>query len=134
MHLPQYDDPSVKNKEFTLEALQKAWDEYLLVFKQDERKTESIILDRPIELVDALTVKIKLDNFVQLDQLESFKPDLMRFLRHRLKNSGLKLEAIIEPQDDSKVMYTSNDKFKYLAEKYPILEEMKKKFGLDSDF
>jgi DNA polymerase-3 subunit gamma/tau len=85
-------------------------------------------------LVDELTVKLNLDNFVQLDQLNSFKPDLLRFLRHRVNNSGLALEAVITPQEDVKMIYTSNDKFKYLSEKYPILEEMKKKFGLDTDF
>ena len=31
-------------------------------------------------------------------------------------------------------LYTSNDKFAYLAEKYPALQEMKQRLGLDADF
>lgn len=92
-----------------------------------------IILDRSIELEEE-SIRIKLDNFVQLDQLNAFKPELLRFIRKKLNNSNVMLEAVIAPQETVKMMYTSNDKFKYLSEKYPILEEMKKKFGLDTDF
>lgn len=82
-----------------------------------------------------MTIKLRLDNFVQLDLLNTLKPDLLKYLRHGLLNSNIMLEAIIATDETSKKMiYTSNDKFKYLAEKYPILEEMKKKFGLDTDY
>lgn len=110
------------------------WVEYTNKFKEEGRKSESIILDREVHFLNDTTIKIVLDNFVQMDQLNAFKPDLLEYLRTKIDNSGLNLEAEISQEQEVKMIYTSNDKFKYLSEKYPLLEEMKKRFGLDTDF
>jgi DNA polymerase-3 subunit gamma/tau len=37
------------------------------------------------------------------------------------------------PQEARKTLYTSQEKFKYLAEKHPSLLDLKNKLGLDLD-
>jgi len=69
-----------------------------------------------------------------MDLLNTFKPDLLNFIRSKINNSAINLIAEISEEEAVKLIYTSNDKFKYLAEKHPILGEMKKRFGLDTDF
>ena len=124
----------VRNEAFTRDQVIAAWQEYTLKFKEEGKKSESIILNRHLEFTDDFTIQIKLDNFVQMDLLNTFKPDLLNFIRSKINNSALNLIAEISEEETVKLIYTSNDKFKYLAEKYPILGEMKKRFGLDTDF
>lgn len=124
----------VRNEVFTREQVVAAWQEYAQRFKEEGKRSESIILDRELEFTDDVTIQIKLDNFVQMDLLNTFKPDLLNFIRSKINNSALNLIAEISEEETVKLIYTSNDKFKYLAEKYPLLGEMKKRFGLDTDF
>ena len=44
-----------------------------------------------------------------------------------------KKREVVETQDERK-LYTSQDKFNYLAEKYPVIVDLKQRFGLDTDF
>ncbi len=127
-------EPTLRNEPFTREQVISAWQEYTQRFKNEGKKSESIILDRTLEFTDDFTVRIKLDNFVQMDLLNSFKPELLNFIRNEIRNSSLNLVAEISEEETVKLIYTSNDKFKYLSEKHPILSEMKKRFGLDTDF
>lgn len=71
---------------------------------------------------------------MQEDVLNSIKPDLLEFIRNKINNSDIQLESEIAKDETVKLMYTSNDKFRYLSEKYPLLADMKKRFGLDTDF
>jgi DNA polymerase III subunit gamma/tau len=114
--------------------LKKVWMEYAEIMKNEGRKSESIIMDRDFTMEGEFTVKLGLDNFVQLDVFNVFKADLLRHLRQGLNNSNVNVDAEIAEAAPSKKIYTANDKFRYLSEKFPLLEEMKKRFGLDSDF
>jgi DNA polymerase-3 subunit gamma/tau len=103
--------------------------------KKEGKKSEYVILDREISMMDdGCTLKIQLDNIVQQDQLNTFKTSLLDFLRKKLQNNQLMLEVVIVEQEGKRRMYTSDEKYKYLAEKYPLVEELKKRFGLETDF
>lgn len=77
-------------------------------------------------------IRIQLDNNIQLDQLNSFKGDFLVYLRKNLNNNLIMLETSIAPTENKKVIYTSDDKLKYLTEKYPIVEDLRKRLGLDT--
>ena len=40
----------------------------------------------------------------------------------------------MEERQSKKVAYTNKEKFDHLAEKNPVLNQLKEKFGLDADF
>jgi DNA polymerase III subunit gamma/tau len=69
-----------------------------------------------------------------LEQLNGFKTELLSFLRKQLQNYELDIEAIVSVEEDKKIVYTSSDKFNYLAKKNPALLELKQKLGLDIDY
>ncbi|MFL5730204.1 MAG: DNA polymerase III subunit gamma/tau [Cytophagaceae bacterium] len=121
------------NKEFTLQDVKKYWESFAQNLKNEGKKSEHIIMDRDITL-DKHTIKVKLDNLIQADQLNSFKVDVLEFLRKKLDNNSLTLEADVAEAEGKRKIYTSDEKFKYLSEKYPFLDEMKKRFGLETDF
>ncbi|MBX9852567.1 MAG: hypothetical protein K2X86_12540, partial [Cytophagaceae bacterium] len=126
-------DLSVKNQ-FHKEELRQAWDDYANKLKKEQRDIEyAIIANREINLDENFNIKIKLDNLIQHDQLNTFKADFADYLRKRLNNNLIMIEAIVAPTENKKIIYTSEDKLKYLARKYPIVDDLKKRFGLETD-
>jgi DNA polymerase III subunit gamma/tau len=121
------------SKEFSLEDVKKYWSSFALNLKAENKKSEFIIMDREIAL-DKNTIKVKLDNLIQADQLDSIKTDVLEFLRKKLDNNSLLLESDVSESEGKRKIYTSDEKYKYLAEKYPFLDDMKRRFGLETDF
>lgn len=66
--------------------------------------------------------------------LNNIKVELTTYLREQLKNSAIQVTGQLTSSDDKKVIYTNRDKFEYLADKNPILKELKDRLGLDTDF
>ena len=62
------------------------------------------------------------------------KSNLIDFLRKKLNNNSIQVVSIMAEHQSKKVAYTNKDKFEHLAEKNPILNQLKEKFGLDADF
>lgn len=71
---------------------------------------------------------------VQETMLAAMKTELTAYLREKLKNNSILVVGELKVNDDKKIMYTASDKFKYLAEKNPILLELKERLGLDTDY
>lgn len=79
-------------------------------------------------------VVVSLLSPVHETMLDNIKIELASFLREKLKNSSIQISGELTATDDKKVIYTNRDKFDYLAEKNPILKELKDRLGLDTDF
>ncbi len=121
-----------ENQPFTKEQLLEAWQAFANSRQNNGLSTEHIILKKTIEL-SGQTIILKLDNHIQIAQLSGLKPELMAFLRKMLKNTSIQLQEEVGPQEARKTIYTSQEKFKYLAEKHPILLDLKATLGLDLD-
>jgi DNA polymerase-3 subunit gamma/tau len=62
------------------------------------------------------------------------KTDLVSYLRESLGNNSLQLRSLMVEMAANKMIYTNKEKFAAIAKKYPLLLEMRDKFGLDPDF
>ncbi|TXK36896.1 DNA polymerase III subunit gamma/tau [Pontibacter qinzhouensis] len=103
--------------------------------KKSENMMEFTLLNRPYHISDQNEVLLHVENPVLIDQFASVRPALLQELKERLQNRSIKLRAeVMEVQDEGRKLYTSQDKFNYLAEKFPILVDIKQRFGLDTDF
>ncbi|KAA9332071.1 DNA polymerase III subunit gamma/tau [Hymenobacter busanensis] len=115
-------------------VLQRVWAEIA-----EERKVNSmseyLVLNRPVHADEQHTIQLHLDNGVQMDQFNAFRPELLLELKRRTGYRTLRLAAdVVESAPTVKRLYTSTDKFAFLADKYPVLMEMKQRLGLDTDF
>ena len=123
------------NKPFTLEELKNYWGQFADKFKTEGKSSEYIILaDRAISLEEDYTIKIPLDNLVQIDQLNSFKPALLEFLRKSLGNSLIMLETSVLDKPVDRKPYSQSEKLQHMIEKYPLVADLKKRLGLDMDY
>lgn len=123
-----------ENKPFTKDQLENCWSAYAQSRLTDVGyNSEQVILNRPIELKEN-TILLKLDSQTQMSQLNEFRPILLEYLRRNMKNYSIELQAEIAPQEAKKMIYTSQEKFRYLAEKHPVLQDLKSRLGLDLEF
>ena len=114
---------------FTPDQLQTQWQAFAALRNSP---TELLILGKGFELQKD-TILVKLDNQMQQSQLGEFKFELLEFLRKSLANSHIQLQAEVVVQDRKRMVYTNREKFEYLAEKHPVLHELKNELGLDMD-
>ncbi|MBX0334100.1 DNA polymerase III subunit gamma/tau [Pontibacter sp. HSC-14F20] len=102
--------------------------------KKGENMMEYTLLNRQFHIGEGNEIVLHLENHVMMDQFTSLRPEILRELKQETGNRSIKLRAeVIEVQEGNK-LYTSQDKFNYLAEKYPVLVDLKQRFGLDTDF
>lgn len=113
--------------------LKTAW-HAILRRKKAENMMEYTLLNRQYHVNEQNEVTLHLDNHVMMDQFTALRPAILSELRQQLGNRSINLKAeVVEVQDENR-LYTSQDKFNYLAEKYPVIVDMKQRFGLDTDF
>ena len=129
-------DPNASSKaeELTLENLQKAWYEFAERRKQVKNSTtEEISLRKEFKL-NGLIIEIILDNDHQMDAIQGMRYDLLGFLKNRFNEPGLDISPRVAPQEVSRLPYTPAEKFNFMAEKNPLLLDLKQALGLDVDF
>ena len=120
-------------KEFSLEDLQTSWDNFVARLKAEDRMKHYNTLAREFRLEDKMII-LELENPVQLDVLDELKTDLLEAIREDLQNHTLNVRGVIVEGEKKKMIYTQREKFDHLAEKRPILKELKDRLGLDPDF
>lgn len=117
------------NEPFTPDQLLQQWQAFAATRSYP---TELLILNRGYEFQNG-TILLKLENQIQLTQLNEFRYELLEFLRKRLRNSTIQMQGEIVEQGKKRMVYTNREKFDYLAEKYPVLNDLKSQLGLDMD-
>ena len=119
------------NQVVTEKQVKEIWKEYA-----EERKgqvAEYHLLNRDFEFHNN-QITIHLTNPIEEPLLLSIKTGLVEFLRLKLNNNSIQVTSVLQEFQSNKIAYTNKDKFDYLAEKNPILLQLKERFGLDPDF
>ena len=128
-------DPEVHfnpRNEFTPEAFNVAWCEFTDQLKGEGTRIISMFKSIRPEVENDQTIKIHLSNATQKDTfILNYRQRLINFLESKFILSDIDIETIVDLTETSEILYTDEQKFNYLINKYPILKEMKKTFNLD---
>jgi DNA polymerase-3 subunit gamma/tau len=117
---------------FSEEKLQKLWKEYVaLLNKKGERSMASIMATDIPKLSDGFKINFTVPNKLMQDQFKKGRPKLLAFLREKLNNFGISIDAILNETVEKKFAYTPQEKFNKLKEKNPLLEKLRQTFELD---
>ncbi|MEP7169491.1 MAG: DNA polymerase III subunit gamma/tau [Bacteroidota bacterium] len=121
------------DKDFTIEELKDAWNEYAQKVSGEGRKQLfSTMNKRAPVLKDHFTIEIIVDNKMQADELFSEHISLLPFLKKKLSNKQIKIvSTVIEIKDKPDEAYTPREKFLKMAEKNPALDTLRKQFDLE---
>lgn len=121
--------------EYTEEQLQRAWKSYrTLRLESGASDTEKLVLDRSLEKAEGHRVLINLESQLENSILDKFEADLVRHLRQELDNTTIAIDRKVTEQVSSKNLYTSKEKFEYMAKQNPVLRELKDRLGLDFEY
>ena len=116
---------------FSEEQLRETWNAFA-----DHRKkfqAEYQLLSQSYRLEENLIV-VELLSPVHESMLNNIKSELTAFLREQLKNNTIQVTGQFRTGEEKKIIYTNREKFDFLAEKNPMLRELKDRLGLDTDF
>ena len=84
------------------------------------------------EIENDMTVRVHLTNAAQKDLfILNYKQRLISFLNSRFGTTEFDVETFIDPSDKNDFLYSDDQKYTYLASKYPELKEFRKIFNLD---
>ena len=127
-------EPETEIHDFTLEELTEFWQKFLGEIKASGKVREYKLMEKKYSIENGSEIIIEIDNLIEEDILNRFKPDLLRFLRTNLKNNRLTITAKVRKSEVTTKLYTNTDKFNYLSKKYPALVSLKNKLGLDPEY
>jgi DNA polymerase-3 subunit gamma/tau len=121
----------VANEPYTEEQLREVWS----AFAEQRRKfqAEYQLLTQPFKVENHL-ITVQLLSPLHETMLNNLRSDLTSFLRERLRNNSIQVTGELIAEEDKKLIYTNREKFEFLAEKNPMLKELKDRLGLDTDF
>ncbi len=115
--------------------LETFWIEYAEQLKVVGRMTDhsAYTMNKPA-MVAENTIAFTVLNATAAERLNADKVNLMEFLRKKLRNNVFSLEIILSKEEGETKIYTSQDKFKRLAELNPSLNKLRQTFDLDLDY
>lgn len=120
---------------FDLARLKSEINEIMEDYKVHHRSLEMTVLKQQV-ILEGETITFQLNGEIQEGIFQKIKPEILQILRRKLNNYSIHLEAVIKEEEtnDKRKLYTSTDKLNHLLEKSPALEDLKRRFGLETDF
>lgn len=117
---------------FTLPQLLTYWNEYSENAKASGKiNIYTLMSGADPQIEGTETIIVKVEHKLQESLLQEEMVDLMNFLRPRLKNFNVSIRTMQMAREVVNRLYTSTEKYQYLVEKNPKLDEFRRKFNLD---
>lgn len=128
----EYIDPSKPRQLISESTLMDAWDEYAELLKNNGNMSlGSIMTARKPVLKNETELILQIDSSHAEPIVQAGKAELLAFLRERVNNFALQMEYILVKTPNLRKAYTSDEKFKKMAEKNPNLETLRQRLDLD---
>ncbi|TCC86471.1 DNA polymerase III subunit gamma/tau [Pedobacter frigiditerrae] len=119
-----------EKESFTEEQFLDLWKVYTQKAK-DADKIHLYTLMNNDPIINGTEITVLVENLALESTLQDEKVDLLNFLRSALKNYDLQIVSKKGENTTKKRIYTNKDKYAYMVEKNPQIEEMRKRFNLD---
>jgi DNA polymerase-3 subunit gamma/tau len=118
--------------EFSATLFEKAWADFVMQLGGEGTRIVSMFKVIKPEIENDQTIRIHLSNAAQKDIFVlNYKQRLLTFLENRFIMTGIDVETAVDNTETSDILYTDEQKFTHMVNKYPILKDMKKSFNLD---
>lgn len=126
------------NKSLEIESLQAAWMEYVQKLKSEKNPASTNFEMAELKIQDANSFIAIVTNNIQLRFIEQGGQKASQFLREKLDNSLLEFFIVMEENKEEKIPVgtplSSREQFLKMAEKYPLVKELKDRLRLELDY
>lgn len=126
---PKYISGTAK-EDFTHEQFMALWRSYTKKVKEEDKINLYTLLNNEPEL-KGTDIIVSVENLALESTLQDEKIELLNFLRSGLQNFDLQIISKKAAVSQKKRIYTNKDKYAYLVEKNPKLEDLRQRFNLD---
>ncbi len=118
--------------EFTQIAFDQKWQKYLERLRKNHEKNLLSILtiDKKPKVIEG-KIHLTLPSQALKKELERNKEKVLKYLRYNLNNYDIDFVISVKEAMKQDFVYTNQDKFRKMTEKYPDLLYLKQKFKLD---
>jgi DNA polymerase-3 subunit gamma/tau len=117
---------------FTPEQLLFYWNQYANTAKEANRINVYTLMSTSQPILESQEeILVHVEHKLQEGLLQDEMIDLLNFLRPRLRNFNIYIKTKQVVKEVVNRLYTSTEKYQYLVEKNPKLEEMRRRFNLD---
>jgi DNA polymerase-3 subunit gamma/tau len=128
------DPAKMRQTPVTQELLIESWNNFAIRMREEKPRMAVTLKSVQPLLTGETVISINLNNRDQLEDFNSStKPELEKYLRRELQNDLITIEAELpEPTGPAQVrLYTSEEKFKYLSKKNPVLSKFRQNLNLE---
>jgi len=116
---------------FTQQALDNAWRDSEQLF-HDAPMVKSLVQTVVPVLEGDGVIRVSLENELQETLMHAERDRLVQFLRQVLQNDSIKLQTVVqEGSVNAKLVYTPDERYAFLLEKNPHLDDFRREFQLD---
>lgn len=132
------DDENLSNKPedtFSQEKLEEVWNSFAVeAQKKGKQLLFNVLQQCHPEVKNNVEIHFTIGHYSAEVEFNNEKHLLLSVLKEKLNNYHIQLFYKIEEIKEENRLYTNEDKFQFLKKKYPILDDLKKKFNLEVDF
>ena len=135
----QQGNTQVQSTPLTMGAIHVYWEEFIDQYRQANKMTVvSNLALAQLKLLGTAEVGIVSRNIVQFRFMEEEKLVIAEFLKKKFNNPAivltLQLDESQQVQDIGPAPLSSREQFQQMAEKYPIVKELKDRLNMELDF
>lgn len=127
---PEYIKGSGKEN-FSEEQFMHYWQQYAQKAKETNKIHLYTLLSGNKPIIEGTNITVLTENLAIESTLQEEKIEILNFLRQNLQNFDIQLASKRIESKQTNRIYTNKDKYAYLLEKNPQLEELRKRFNLD---
>jgi len=128
----QQNDDEKPDKIFSMEEFQNIWKNFVEMVKNEGPRVSSMFKSVKTEVHPDNIIIFHLNNIAQKDLFtQNYKQRIISFLEEKFGNKNFNIEIVVDYSDSEGVIYSDEQKYRYLSSKYPAIKEIKKTFNLD---
>ena len=122
----------IRDATFTLEAFQKAWEDYAKEKQLKEmNNTAALFSIAKLEQKGDTLFQVSVPSAINKVELENEFYDLKPYLTEKLDNNQIRFEVIVVQEQNKEYLITTQEKYQKLLELNPAIEELRKTLDLD---
>jgi DNA polymerase-3 subunit gamma/tau len=116
-------------------SLKEVWTMYMQKLGETGKNSLSVIYKNATRAIKSSTIiELTLASQHEREMIDEDKINILQFLRSRLKNSLVDFEFVINQAIQSTRPFTAEDRFKVMAEKNPVLNDLRNSLGLELEY
>ena len=122
------------NNDFSAGDLKAVWTVFADMIKNDSPRIAGMVNTIRPELGSDQTIIFHINNEdLKETFIQNYKSKLFNYLSEKLKNNSIVIEVVVDQVESNDILYTAEQKYNHMAEKHPVLKDLKKSFNLDFD-